>query len=260
MIYNRRPSLIPPAANPPKPESVSNNAGDPAEAARDVAPADVNPADHAGAPVANCYTRKTPVTSALLEYFRDQSPPSDQPVIEPLRGDDDFARFINAMQRRNEAGEISAMGFVWFSETKNVISALVTGWISSRRRDADLARLITEIEHIRDFRKTLRVARRRGNVIEEGVRDWTRGKLADLRREYERGSIEGICAVVYGVDGATRLFSKSTLSIPKTLMALDCLRGLPSYNYNSSRGGFITSQSSRFNDANPDHESSDDAA
>lgn len=285
MIYNKKAPLIPrpsneahaPPVQPPaapvsppralpnrkpesaaaRPETTTNTAAaatiGPAEPARNAASTGADLANHVDAPAANSRTGNTPA-ALPLELFGslpppdDRSQPSDQPVIEPLPGDDDIARFINAMQRRNQAGEIAAVGFVSFSETENWISANVTGWLSSGRREADLKHLATEVEHSRGFKKTLRVARRRDDAVPDGIRDWTRSELEKLRAAYERGPIEGLCAVVYGADGSARLFSKSTLSVSNTLMALDALRGLPYYEFSPVPGGFVTDRYAQFSE------------
>jgi hypothetical protein len=285
MIYNKKAPLIPrpsneanaPPVQPPaapvlppralpnrkpesaaaRPETATNAATAatiaPAEPARNAASTGTDLARHVAAPAANSRTGNTPARlplefcgSPLPPDYRSQ--PSDQPVIEPLPGDDDIGRFINAMQRRNQAGEIAAVGFVSFSETENWISATVTGWLSSGRREADLKHLATELEHSRDFKKMLSVARRRDDAVPDGIRDWTRSELEKLRAAYKRGPIEGLCAVVYGADGSARLFSKSTLSVSNTLMALDALRGLPYYEFSSVPGGFVTERYAQFSE------------
>ena len=82
--------------------------------------------------------------------------------------------------------------------------------------------------------------------MQEGTKSQNRDRIASLRRAYERGSIEGLCAVVYGADGSTRLFSKSTLYVSSTLAAVALLRGLP-YWVDDPVSGLVIDEGSEFN-------------
>lgn len=185
----------------------------------------------------------------LAALFSEPRPVSTLTPIVPLRAIDDVARFINTMQRRNEAREIAGMSATHFSLTQNEIEAFVTGRVSTRQRHKDLDRLDGETVRGRDVTKTLRVARYPRAGAQEYDRTCNAMRLAKLRQAYECGLVEGVCAVVYGANGSAHLFVRSRLSIPLTLAAIKALRLLPYWQpAPPGYSGVVDYEESRFYD------------
>jgi len=116
------------------------------------------------------------------------------------------AGFLNMLDRRNEAAEITGVTIAAYRTGSAHVVALHAGYFSRRARLERAAELREAIAADPRVRRTVRAGGVRRPVHPYAV-DWTRLVLDLLRQAHDASPIEAVCAVVRTSDGAVRLFS-----------------------------------------------------
>ena len=124
MISNKKPPLIPTTVGPAPVEPTSNDRAAQLAVTNDPVTITTNDAvatvTNAPVTITTNDAVETPddtdgAAGVLESLFGPAAPPTSNRAgvfVEPLPDDNDFARFLNAMYQRNEAGEIIGMGLV----------------------------------------------------------------------------------------------------------------------------------------------------
>lgn len=132
---------------------------------------------------------------------------------------DMFYCVLELLREQNDAGEISGLMILTFSDTNNWCSSERSGNVPRGQRVRDSDELIAEVKRNPNFTKGL--YRGAPRPVASGEKARTDRYIRNIEREREHRPIEGAAVLVYKADGTTLAYSFSNAPQAAYLQAFE---------------------------------------